>query len=266
MLFFKNQAEAQAMGALRVLASRSRGWRGGTMQEMRGEVGRGRLSQRRETVDEIERSCIDCTIAGCARPGTKCPDFCDAAGITQDEREAFVELYQGEDLKVMQAATETGAVTGREGLCRVEEVMEFARRMGFSKIGIATCGALQREAVSAAKVFRLHGFEVFGASCKFGSVPCGEFHCSEEAQVSAEAIACNPIVQAQRLNEAGTQLNVIIGLCVGHDSLFMRHSDAICTSLVTKDRALCNNPAAALQYCDMPPFRVSRMMQPDTPA
>ena len=57
---------------------------------------------------------------------------------------------------------------------------------------------------------------------------------------------CNPILQAKILNEAKTDFNVVIGLCVGHDSMFYKYSDALATTLVTKDRVLGHNPAAAL--------------------
>lgn len=57
---------------------------------------------------------------------------------------------------------------------------------------------------------------------------------------------CNPILQAQDLNAAGTELNVVVGLCVGHDSLFYKYAEAPTTTLITKDRVLGHNPAAAL--------------------
>ena len=57
---------------------------------------------------------------------------------------------------------------------------------------------------------------------------------------------CNPIGQAMLLNEAATGLNVVIGLCVGHDSLFFRNSAAPATVLVAKDRVTGHNPVAAL--------------------
>jgi uncharacterized metal-binding protein len=64
---------------------------------------------------------------------------------------------------------------------------------------------------------------------------------------------CNPVLQAGLLNDLKTQLNVIVGLCVGHDSLFMRHSEAPVTTLIVKDRVLGHNPAVALYtaktYC-----------------
>ena len=61
---------------------------------------------------------------------------------------------------------------------------------------------------------------------------------------------CNPVLQAELLNDAGTDLNLIMGLCVGHDSLFIKHSNALCTSVVTKDRVLGHNPAVALYQAD----------------
>ena len=57
---------------------------------------------------------------------------------------------------------------------------------------------------------------------------------------------CNPIMQAKIMNREKTDFNVIVGLCVGHDSLFYKYADALCTTLVTKDRVMGHNPVAAL--------------------
>ena len=37
---------------------------------------------------------------------------------------------------------------------------------------------------------------------------------------------------------------MLVGLCVGHDSLFIKYSEAPVTTLVTKDRVLAHNPVA----------------------
>ena len=39
---------------------------------------------------------------------------------------------------------------------------------------------------------------------------------------------------------------MVVGLCVGHDSLFYKYSDAPVTTAITKDRVLSHNPAGAL--------------------
>ena len=59
-------------------------------------------------------------------------------------------------------------------------------------------------------------------------------------------VSCNPVGQALLLNEVKTEFNVIVGLCVGHDSLFIKHSEAPVTVLIAKDRRLGHNPIAAL--------------------
>ena len=61
---------------------------------------------------------------------------------------------------------------------------------------------------------------------------------------------CNPVLQAKLLNKAKTDLNVVVGLCVGHDSLFYKYSEALTTTAVTKDRVLGHNPVAALYTAD----------------
>jgi uncharacterized metal-binding protein len=38
----------------------------------------------------------------------------------------------------------------------------------------------------------------------------------------------------------------VVGLCVGHDSLFFKYAQAPTTVLVAKDRVFGHNPAAAL--------------------
>ena len=57
---------------------------------------------------------------------------------------------------------------------------------------------------------------------------------------------CSPITQAAILNEEGTEFNILVGLCVGHDSLFIKYSQAPITALIVKDRVFGHNPAAGL--------------------
>lgn len=56
-------------------------------------------------------------------------------------------------------------------MTRVEETVEFAKRIGAKKIGIATCMGLLEEAKIFTKILRKNGFEVFGICCKAGAVP-----------------------------------------------------------------------------------------------
>ncbi|MEM2604195.1 MAG: DUF1847 domain-containing protein, partial [Candidatus Korarchaeum sp.] len=73
---------------------------------------------------------------------------------------------------------------------------------------------------------------------------------SDKLEPGKHESICNPLVQAELLNSIGTQLNVVIGLCVGHDTLFMMSSKAPVTYLIAKDRVTGHNPAAAIYSLD----------------
>jgi uncharacterized metal-binding protein len=62
----------------------------------------------------------------------------------------------------------------------------------------------------------------------------------------ARVIACNPLGQATILNAAGTEFNVLAGLCMGVDSIFARASQAPVTTIFVKDKSLANNPIGAI--------------------
>jgi uncharacterized metal-binding protein len=132
---------------------------------------------------------------------------------------------------------------------RVQEVMDFARRIEAQHLGIAHCIGLIEEAHILQKIFEAHGFKVSSLCCKVGSISKIEVGLRPEETLCPEGgydPLCNPVGQALLMNQAGTQLNVLVGLCVGHDSLFIRHSEALATVLVAKDRVTGHNPVAAL--------------------
>jgi len=129
--------------------------------------------------------------------------------------------------------------------CRMEEVIEFAKRMGYSHIGIAFCVGMGREAEVTQRILEKHGFRVTSVCCKIGGIEKAEMNFKHIKPGRYEAI-CNSIGQAMILNEVGTDLNLIVGLCIGHDILFTKYSKAPVTTLIVKDRVLAHNPAGAL--------------------
>ncbi len=131
---------------------------------------------------------------------------------------------------------------------RVEEIIEFSKKMNYRRIGVAFCGGLFSEAKTFVRILEKNGFEPVSVCCKVGGVP-KEFlglEDKDKIRIGSYETMCNPIAQAEVLNEAQTDWNVLIGLCVGHDSLFFKHAKALTTVLVTKDRVLGHNPVAAL--------------------
>ena len=192
-----------------------------------------------------ERSCIDCAVGKCNHGKGNYPDFCLTTNMDEELKDEALRTYEEDNnKKIMTAAAEVEY----ENYCkmtRVEEIMEFAKKIEAKKLGIATCVGLLREANICARIFRKHGFEVYGICCKAGAVEKVKVGIPKACEAVGKNM-CNPILQAKQLNEAGTDLNVVIGLCVGHDSLFYKYSEALATTLVTKDRVLGHNPVAAL--------------------
>ncbi len=135
---------------------------------------------------------------------------------------------------------------------RILETIEFARRMNYRKLGLVFCMGLRREAQAVEGLFSDHGFEMISAGCKIGRVPKEKIGIREDEKIRIGAFEsmCNPIAQAMVLNEAETEFNIVMGLCVGHDSLFLRYAQAPCTVLAVKDRVLGHNPLAAVYTLD----------------
>lgn len=190
-------------------------------------------------------TCVDCGTQNCKFKNRTYPEFCLTTHLEDSDMEWALERYEeGRNKEIMIASAEVEY----EGYCqwtRVQEIMEFARKINARKIGIANCIGLINEARIFARILRANGFEVYSVICKVAGKPKSSVGIPAVCE-NIGAAMCNPILQARLLNNTQTDLNVVIGLCVGHDSLFYKYSDAYVTTLVTKDRVTGNNPAAAL--------------------
>lgn len=218
---------------------------------------------------KTDYSCANCgavwqktgtTSCWSADPGKRPPRpaYCPAAEHEDAIREAF-DLYRGDsgDAEIARVATKV------EGLCyqpvpgseavnarwtRVEDTIAFAKLMGYKKIGIATCIGLLDETARLSAILSAQGFIPLSVCCKTGSIDKIELGLEEKNKVRPGTFepACNPVAQAVLLNRAGTDMNVIVGLCVGHDMLFSKYSEAPVTTLVVKDRVTGHNPVSVL--------------------
>ena len=162
--------------------------------------------------------------------------------------EAIKELYN-EDENMLLA--HNAALVESEGYLkktRLEEIIDFAHKCGYRKLGLAFCVGLHREAKVFCRILRDHGFQVNSVVCKNGGISKDFIGISDSQQVRSgtyEAM-CNPIGQAVFLNNEKTELNILLGLCVGLDTLFIKYSEAPITVFAVKDRVLAHNPLAAV--------------------
>ena len=182
-------------------------------------------------------TCANCTVLACANnTPDKMPKNCPMRNTSLMEAawEGYAEP-ENHDFYV-----NCSAIEGL-GYCqwpRLKETVEFCKRMGYHKLGLAFCKGLRKEARIVADLLRAQGFEAVSVICKTGGVSKEEVGIPEEVKIHPgdfEAM-CNPIAQAKLLNEQHTEFNIEVGLCVGHDSMFYKYSDAMVTTLVAKDR------------------------------
>ena len=194
-------------------------------------------------------TCAHCTVHACrdAHP-EKLPKNCPMhhAELMNTALETYA-LPENRDFYI--TASELEAL----GYCqwpRIKETIVLCQKMGYTRIGLAFCFGLRKEAKIVDELFRRAGMEVVSVICKTGGTDKECAGISPEGKLNPGNFEsmCNPIAQAMLLNQQKTQFNVALGLCVGHDSMFYKYSDALVTTLVAKDRVTGHNPAAAI-YC-----------------
>jgi len=170
----------------------------------------------------------------------------------EKEQEKIKKLYlKDENYKLAY----NSALVEAEGYCnktRLEETIDFSKKCNFKKLGVAFCVGLSKEAKMLSLVLRNNGFEVDSVVCKNGSIPKEFLKIEDKEKITPGTYEpmCNPIGQANFLNKAKTDFNIILGLCVGHDSLFIKYSNAPITVFAVKDRVLAHNPLGALYLSD----------------
>lgn len=194
----------------------------------------------------------------CQTPGGQTPPFCPGAvdpgpiawALQQYARPDVREFARQASIQEGECYVDRGAgpYTLHPSKTRIQETAEFARKMGYRRLGVAFCSGLKEEARTLAGILEAQGFEVVSVVCKVGGTPKEAIGLSDDQKVRVGEFEsmCSPIAQAAVLNAEKTEFNILVGLCVGHDALFLKYSDALCTVLVAKDRVLGHAPAAAL--------------------
>ncbi|RMF86788.1 MAG: DUF1847 domain-containing protein, partial [Nitrospinota bacterium] len=89
------------------------------------------------------------------------------AELLAEVERAYLER---EDLQRLALASARTEAAGYGRATRIEDIMDFARRLGVQKIGIAHCIGLMQEARLARNIFVANGFEVYAVCCKVGSI------------------------------------------------------------------------------------------------
>jgi uncharacterized metal-binding protein len=189
-------------------------------------------------------------------PFDKAPGFCPMIGMAGVIQEAMTE-YDKPEVKefARQASLQEFECYERtpEGLRtknpRILELIEFSKKCGYKKLGLAFCGGLGSEARTLTEILENQGFEVISVRCKVGATPKERIGIKPNQKIFGAdnwESMCNPIVQAEILNAAKIDFAIMLGLCIGHDTLFIKYCRVPMTVIAVKDRVTGHNPLAAL--------------------
>jgi uncharacterized metal-binding protein len=209
--------------------------------------------------------CARCPVRTCENWGAKAdkapslekiPAFCPmklmpevySAAMTEYDKSGVKEFARLASLQEFQCYEKTPDGL-RTRLPRIEETIQFARKCGYKKLGLAYCGGLAYEAGLLAEILENNGFQVVSVQCKTGAVPKERLGMKPEEKIVGPEdweTMCNPIAQAMILNKSGVDMAIMMGLCIGHDTLFIKYCEVPLTVLAVKDRVLGHNPLAAL--------------------
>jgi len=187
-------------------------------------------------------SSINC--AGCQSNNCYAGDACAKDYHFDAYKDNSKKEYQKTDNNKILAISSSIEGTYYMQWTRLEEIIGFASKMGYKNIGIAHCVGLSNEA-KILKEILAQDFNVHAICCKFSGVDKKYFNLPQIEENRYEAI-CNPIGQAMVLNDLKTDMNIIVGLCIGHDMLFTKYSQAPVTTFIVKDRVTGHNPSATL--------------------
>lgn len=184
------------------------------------------------------------------------PEYCPMK-TSEEAIKSVIEKYGLDDVKRIYGPatiTEKEAYESIRGVRmavrpRIKELIEFGKLIHAQKMGIAFCAGMRDEAARIVKILEKSGFGVASVLCKCGGIDKTKLNVLKEYKIGGPLkfeAGCNPVLQAQLLNKAETDINVIVGLCLGHDMLFTMNSKAPVTTLIVKDRLLGHNPVIAL--------------------
>jgi len=177
---------------------------------------------------------------------SQAPEFCPSVVRPELIEEAKDKLKDSENQQMAQDVARTWKDYGK--LTRVEETVLYAKLRGYKKLGLAFCVGLSQEAELFTNLLFNEGFEVVSVCCMCGGLSSEDVALPEEEKIlpGQRQPMCNPIGQAAVLDAEGCGFNILLGLCVGDDTLFVKHSNAPVTVLAVKDRVLAHNPLGAL--------------------
>lgn len=178
---------------------------------------------------------MDCTI--CSIKGCRKQDPCF------DRSHEYIKNYASTEYRVYTKTASELIDNGRAGtLTRLDEIVEYCHLRGYTKIGVAYCYSMEKDALLLRNYLKQNNLKPAMISCTVDGI--------KESQIDTKktnnVVSCNPLGQANILNSSGVEFTILMGLCLGHDILLQKNLNMDFTTFVVKDRVLNHNPLLGL--------------------
>lgn len=218
-----------------------------------------------------ETSCADCKAWACfpdvstAKAGRREPPPYCPSKAQKDVCEQALSKYSGKTLEFARNAalienacyaidpdTGTAVLPMITMHPRAEENIMLATISGYKKLGVAFCLELQKEAELYTDILKKNGFEVVSVCCKVGRISKEEIGVADEEKLygpGSEESMCSGLIMAELLNSEKTDMNILMGLCVGQDTLFFKYAEAFSVPFVIMDRVYGGATMEGIYQC-----------------
>jgi uncharacterized metal-binding protein len=208
--------------------------------------------------NRLEISCVDCKAWACfpdvstAKAGRRePPPYCPSNAQKEVCKQALAKYNNESHVFAKNVAlvenacyaidpnTRTAVLPMVTLHSRAEEIIMLAKISGFKKLGLAFGVELQQEARLYTDILEKNGFEVVSVCCKAGGIPKEEIGITEDEKLygpGSQETMCSGLIMAELLNSENTDMNILMGLGVGQDTLFYKYTNAFTVPFVIMDR------------------------------
>lgn len=159
-----------------------------------------------------------------------------------ENQEEILSLYQ-ENENFAIANVSSQIVMGNYGeKTRLKGTIDFCKKIGYKKTWISILSWFIKRNVS---IQSYNGFDVGLLICKIGSIDRHTIGIN-----NCDVAMCNSIVQAELFNQQKTNFNIVLGLCVDHNTLLFSYFDAPVIVFVVKNRVWAYNSLGTVYLVD----------------
>jgi uncharacterized metal-binding protein len=173
-------------------------------------------------------NCSGCTTKSCKTEYRDC----------NSNRENVLKEYSNKNAQKIYQTADNLVNNGKAGkLSRIEELILFIKENNYKIVSLAYCFSMEEKVKKISKLLRDNDINTKSYRCTINGIKEDDILKNNKTNVN-----CNPIGQAEAINNSDTDFVIELGLCLGHDVLFHQYLKKPFTVFAVKDRVFNNCP------------------------